>query len=194
VTAAKWFGIIVDGTTDIAKREQASLSIRYVYRLQKGDVELREDFIEFVEVEDTTGRSLAHVILNRIIAWDQDSKLIRAQGYDKGPNMSGRFNGVQAVIREKVPEATYTVCMAHGLNTAIVHSCKDRAIANMIDTTKEIVKCVASSAKRHNVFIKNLKEHQKSSREVDDDSNSVCPDRSTSIPLACDTHWLSHVK
>jgi hypothetical protein len=108
--------------------------------------------------------------------------------------MHGRFNGVQAVIREKVPEATYKVCMAHGLNTATEHSCKDCAIANMIDTTKEMFKCVTSSAKRRYVFIKNLKEHQKSSRDVDDDSNSVCPDRSTSIPLACDTRWLSHVK
>jgi hypothetical protein len=63
--------------TDIAKQEQASLSIRYLYRPQNGNVELREEFIEFVEVEDTTWRSLAYVILNRIIAWDQDPELIR---------------------------------------------------------------------------------------------------------------------
>ena len=40
----------------------------------------------------------------------------RGQSYDNASNMSGRYNGLQARIKEKNPLADYVPCFAHSLN------------------------------------------------------------------------------
>lgn len=37
------------------------------------------------------------------------------QGYDGASNMAGQFKGVQAIIRNKYPNALYVHCLAHFL-------------------------------------------------------------------------------
>lgn len=44
--------------------------------------------------------------------------------YDGAANMSGKYRGVQARIREEEPQSTYVQCKAHNLNLEIVHACK----------------------------------------------------------------------
>lgn len=39
--------------------------------------------------------------------------------------MRGEFNGVQALMREKIPHAIYVHCYAHKLNLVLVKSIKD---------------------------------------------------------------------
>ena len=48
----------------------------------------------------------------------------RAQTYDGAAVMSSELNGVQARIKEKVPEAMFTHCYAHKLNLVLLHSAK----------------------------------------------------------------------
>lgn len=43
------------------------------------------------------------------------------QGFDGASNMSGKFNGVQAIIREQYPQAIYVHCAAHSLNLAVFY-------------------------------------------------------------------------
>ena len=47
-----------------------------------------------------------------------------AQTYDGASVMSSELNGVQAKIKEKVPEAMFTHCYAHKLNLVLLHSAK----------------------------------------------------------------------
>ena len=42
-----------------------------------------------------------------------ETRKMRAQGYDGAANMSGVHRGVQAIIRERMPEAAYIHCKAH---------------------------------------------------------------------------------
>ena len=52
--------------------------------------------------------------------------------------MSGKLNGVQAIIRQPAPEANYVHCKAHSLNLALVHSSKESCVRTMMATVQEI--------------------------------------------------------
>ena len=43
-----------------------------------------------------------------------------AQGYDGASNMDGKFRGVQAIVKERVPLAIYVHCKAHQLNLSLI--------------------------------------------------------------------------
>lgn len=68
---------------------------------------IREDFLTFVTVKSTTGASLAQTILESLNNMQIDCNYLVGQGYDGAACMNGNFNGVQAIIREKYPEAIY---------------------------------------------------------------------------------------
>lgn len=59
-------------------------------------------------------------------------KNLRGQGYDGGSNMSGRKNGVQALILEDQPLAVYTHCFNHQLNLCIFRAREVQAIRNLV--------------------------------------------------------------
>lgn len=46
--------------------------------------------------------------------------------------MSSELNGVQARIKEKVPEAMFTHCYAHKLNLVLLHSAKCMSVCRKI--------------------------------------------------------------
>lgn len=184
VRSSKWYGFIADETQDIVRNEQVSIALRYLHKGKNNLLSIHEDFIEFIVTEDTSGRSLANLFLNRLLAYNIDVKFMRAQTYDKGANMCGKLNGVQAVIKETVPQAVYCACMAHGLNTALVHSCSVRNIANLFTTVNQCVKLIKSSAKRHNVYLRELNEL---SLFNEDDTPTY------SLRQATATRWVSEI-
>ena len=130
------FGFIADETPDVSRIQQVSLSVRYITT----EAEIKEMFLKFMQTEDTRGVSLANLFLLRIMAWNLEKENMRAQAYDKGSNMSGKFKGVQAAIREELPDAVYCACQAHGLNTAIVHSCGIASVSNLFTKVNEAIK------------------------------------------------------
>lgn len=69
---------------------------------------------------------------------DLDITKLRARCYDGASNMSGKFNGVQAIIRQHAQEANYVHCKVHSLNLALVHSSKESCVRTMMATVQEI--------------------------------------------------------
>jgi len=61
VSRAKFFSLLVDETTDLSKREQMTMCLRYV-----SDEKLREDIIDYISVNDMTSEGLANTILARL--------------------------------------------------------------------------------------------------------------------------------
>lgn len=87
INAAKSF---TDETSDIANKEQLIFCVRYVNFGQK---KLTEDFLQFIEVKDVSGKALADTILNNLQSMGIETKYLVGQGYDGAASMSGVFNG-----------------------------------------------------------------------------------------------------
>jgi hypothetical protein len=133
VNAARCFTVLADETTDVSGTEQFSLCVRYVDDTDS-TCKIREDFLQFVPIFDVTGKGLAKVILDSLRSFGINTSHLRGQGYDGAAAMSGRFNGVQAFIKEQHPQAVYVHCSAHSLNLAVSDACSLQAVRNCMGT------------------------------------------------------------
>ena len=89
VASAGAFAIIVDETTDITRREQKSICLRFV--TEKFTV--KEVFVGLYETDLTTGERLASLILDALQRLELPITSLRGQCYDGASNMSGEFRG-----------------------------------------------------------------------------------------------------
>lgn len=146
---APYFSILADEVTDVSNREQLSLAVRFV----DSDGYIHEEFLGFNDLQRITGEAIASSILDSLPRWNLDIKNCRGQGYDGASNMSSSRRGTQARIREKSPKAVYTHCRAHCLNIAIVHSCNQPLIRNMLGTFNEVCNFFKYSPKRNKLLL-----------------------------------------
>lgn len=109
---------------------------------------IKESFITFMDVYDLTGRGLAGNILKILSESGFNLKYLYGQGYDGAAAMSGCFNGVQSIIREKHPLALYVHCSSHNLNLALAHSCQLQDIRNCVGIVTKVGVFFNSSAQR----------------------------------------------
>ena len=79
---AMYFSVILDCTSNISRKEQMSLTIRYV--LDGVNVEepvtVHERFIEFLPVKSITGQDLRDVLVNELEKLELYVQNIRGQG------------------------------------------------------------------------------------------------------------------
>ena len=108
---AKYFSVSIDSTPDITRIDQLTGVLRYV--LDDGPV---ERFVKFIEIGGHTGEELANSLLMFLEQAGININDCRGQSYDNASNMSGKYIGVQARVREKNPKADYIPCFAHSLN------------------------------------------------------------------------------
>ncbi|GBP94098.1 Zinc finger MYM-type protein 1 [Eumeta japonica] len=121
IKEAKYYTIMFDCTPDVSHTEQMSQVIRYVKRT--GDAcEIKESFIDFIEVAGKTGEDICQQILEKLAVDDLDIGQCRGQSYDNGSNMASIHKGVQARIAERNELAEFVPCLAHSLNLVGVHS------------------------------------------------------------------------
>ena len=111
VKAHKFYSVSVDSTPDIAHIDQLTCILRYV--LPSGPV---ERFVKFLDMQGHSGEQLAESLLNFLGEHGIDVKDCRGQSYDNASNMSGKYNGMQARIRQLNELAEYIPCAAHSLN------------------------------------------------------------------------------
>jgi len=52
---------------------------------------MREDFIQFIEIQDMSGKGLSDVILKSMTDFGLNTKYLTEQGYDEVEAMSGRY-------------------------------------------------------------------------------------------------------
>lgn len=173
------FGFIADEATDCASIEQMALCVRFY------DVDnqyIREDFIGFAECKSTTGEALTDGFLDNLTKKGVIIEKMRGQGYDGAANMSGKYRGVQARVKERVPEATYTHCKAHNLNLCIIHACKEPLVRNVMDTIQAIAFAFDYSAKRLLKFNDTLEEDELARNRMDNRRK---------LKTLCETRWAS---
>jgi len=66
---------------------------------------VHEEFLCFVPVSSTIGKDLASTILTQLSQLGLDLEHMRGQVYDGARNMSGKYRGVQARVKELYPLA-----------------------------------------------------------------------------------------
>lgn len=98
LSQASYYSIVVDCTPDVSHVEQMTLVIRFVKCHSGERAEIKEHFLGFISIDNTSGESLTNAILKKL----QDLKIpldkLRGQGYDNGSNMKGKHLGVQKRI------------------------------------------------------------------------------------------------
>ena len=180
---SKFSTLIADETTDTSTREQVSVCLRYLERDPiSNKISIKEDFLDFVMATSTTGEHLAELLIETLNNAGINTMNMRAQGYDGAANMSGKYNGVQARILQIVPGAMYVHCKSHCLNLAIVHSCKDTSVRNVMSTVQEVAFSFDYSSKKLQAFY----------QELDSDATTKeNMDKRTKLRTLCETRWTS---
>nr|XP_028960141.1 uncharacterized protein LOC114825575 [Malus domestica] len=87
IKEVKYFSVILDCTLDASHEDQMSLIIRCV-DVTKTPIKV-EEFLEFLNVHDSTERALFDVLLGALSTLELDVDEIRGQSYDNGSNMKG---------------------------------------------------------------------------------------------------------
>ena len=90
IRVAKFYSIIVDGTRDVAGREQLSLSIRWVSDV----LEVHEDFIGMYDCPRADAESITSTILDMLARCGLKVEHMRGQTYDGAAVLQGRLTGV----------------------------------------------------------------------------------------------------
>ncbi|XP_068245391.1 zinc finger MYM-type protein 1-like [Palaemon carinicauda] len=117
VITAKYFTISVDSTPDISHTDQLTFIVRFVDSSGKPV----ERFIKLIPLSGHDGETMMNVVLDTLLEHDLSIMDCRGQSYDNASNMSGKYNGLQARIKQINPLAEYVPCSAHSLN--LVGSC-----------------------------------------------------------------------
>nr|XP_022921013.1 zinc finger MYM-type protein 1-like [Onthophagus taurus] len=159
---AKYYSIILDCTPDISHTEQMTIIIRFVdvmdEETQQPDVVIREHFLGFVPLQETTGAFISKTIVDELEQMGLQIDNLRGQGYDNGSNMKGKINGVQRKIIEKNPRAFFVPCNAHSLNL-------------VVNDALEVTKNYLVSCRSDENFEKNLSDATLLANELDIDAN-----------------------
>ena len=111
IKEAKYFSISLDSTPDIANFDKLALTFRYVHK--DGPV---ERFTKFLDMHGHTAQDIVESFFSFMKENHLNISNCRGQSYDNASVMSGKYNGVQALIRKENALADYVPCCAHSLN------------------------------------------------------------------------------
>ena len=175
VKQAKFYSIIADEVTDVSNKEELSLVIRYVHEEQ-----VREVFVDFVEVERITGQVLGETILRWLRNHNISPADMRGQCYDGASNMAGARAGVQSVVRRDAPQAVYVHCAAHRLNLSVVSACSIQEFKNAESYVGEIARFFSFSPKRQRLLEKAIEA-----------SNTTA--QAKKLKDSCRTRWVERI-
>ncbi|XP_043931498.1 zinc finger MYM-type protein 1-like [Protopterus annectens] len=155
ITNAKYYSIILDCTPDCSHQEQMSLTVRIAECNES--VEVKEYFLSFLQVTETTGGFLTDIVLNELKSLGVPLENCRGQGYDNGSNMKGKHSGVQARILALNPRAFFVPCGCHNLNLVIGDAAKSSIDAvSFFGNLQRMYTLFTSSTQRYKIFRDNV--------------------------------------
>lgn len=170
-----WYSVIGDEATDVAKREQFNLSIRWV----NNNYAVSEDPVGLYCLPNTAADTLCKVIKDILIRCSLPLSLCRGQAYDGAANMQGIRNGVATRIQRENPAALPVHCLAHSLNLCLQDTGRQiLLLRDALEVVKELTQLIKFSPKRSHLFSEKLKQSDSEFRGVN-------------IKLLCLTRWTA---
>ncbi|CAK6975949.1 zinc finger MYM-type protein 1 [Scomber scombrus] len=167
VNAAPFVSVQVDEITDATNKAQLSVILRYV-----NQSEVKEAFLGFTDVSsDRKAAAITEHILAILESYNCTTELV-AQTYDGAAVMASQLNGVQAKIKQVVPEAFFIHCYAHKLNLLLSYSAKSITDCKVLFKTIEGLASFFSKSVKRTQFLDAVVKHQ--------------------IPWAAPMRWSSH--
>lgn len=155
---ALYYSIILDCTPDISHKEQMTLVVRFVRAVPGEEVNVREHFLGFVQVSDTSGQGLTACLLDQLSKRGIPVRNMRGQGYDNGSNMKGKNVGVQKRILDLNPRAFYVPCGSHSLNLVVNDAALSCTVAvNFFSNIQEVYNFFSGSTYRWSILTNHVK-------------------------------------
>lgn len=148
IKEAKFFSIIADEVTS-HNVEILSFCVRFIDSAKN----VREEFLEFLQIDRITGEFIAQKILQIIDKLGLDIKNVVGQSYDGAANMASERVGVQARIKTHAPKAVYVHCNSHCLNLVIAQTSRIMEVRNMFDRLKDVCLFFLNSPKREGLLL-----------------------------------------
>lgn len=185
VNNAGYFSVISDGTTDISKKEQLSVIVRYI----DSDMKTREDFLCFSDLlEDVYGNETSNLeprctgsayafAIQKVFEENHCTSKMVGIGLDGASVNTSERVGVASILQKNHPVAVSIHCASHCLNLCLMSLSSISAIRNTYGVIKEVNNFFTASAKRTFTFSKIIKE-----------GSTTCEKRRLSG--LCETRWV----
>ena len=111
VKKSKYYSISLDSISNAAHIDQLALVLRFMEK--DGPV---ERFVIVMANKCHGTQEMFNALMELLKIHDLDLGNLRGQSYDNASAMSGKYNGLQAKVREKNSLASWTSCTTHSLN------------------------------------------------------------------------------
>lgn len=109
VKKSKYYSVSVDSSPDEAHQ------LTIILRLLE-DINPTKRFLTFIPNCGHIGNDMAETLIQFLKPHDININDYRGQSYDKAANMSGKYNGMQAKIKNQNGFADFISCCGHSLN------------------------------------------------------------------------------
>ena len=153
IASAKYFSLIVDSSTDTSRCHQLVIIIRYVSE----EAVVEERFIGFEPSCGHSGKAMADAVKKTLDKLGLNIKDARGQPYDNASNMSGKYKGLQALLKDENPNIEFIPCAGHSLNLVgvnAVDSCE--AASDFFGFLQSLYNFCASSTHRWQIVCSGL--------------------------------------
>ncbi|KAI3516753.1 hypothetical protein L1887_15762 [Cichorium endivia] len=185
------FALLVDESSDVSKKEQMAVVLRYVDKLGL----VKEKFVGVVHVTDTSSKSLKYSIDSLFAQHGLSMKKVRGQGYDGASNMRGEFNGLKALILKDNVSAFYVHCFAHQLQLVVVAIARDHnGVGNFFEMLSLVMNVVCASCQRKDMIREGYKKRVQEAIGNNEIETGIGLNQELSLIRAGDTRWGSHYK
>lgn len=172
INRAQWFSLIADEATDLSKKEQLVVCIRWVDE----ELNIHEDPVELIHLLKTDAETITSALKDCLIIFSLPISQCCGQGYDGASNMSGHLNGVAARIERDVPSALFVHCFAHCTNLCLQSVGRQCVpVRDALDLVIEISQLILYSPKRSTLFSTLQSQMSLGSKSL----KPVCPTRWT---------------
>ena len=157
IKTSKYYSVSLDSSPDESHVDQLTVVFRYMEKTSPV-----ERFVTFMPNRGHKALDMFNALNEFLQSQDIDISDCRGQSYDNASSMSGKYNGLQALVRQKNPRALWVPCAGHSLNLVgktAAESCT--SAVSFFDFLQQMYVFFTASTHRYDVLNSKLKSAEK---------------------------------